>query len=836
MRIAYFSPFHPIKSGISKYSEDLLPYLAKYAEIDLYIDDYQPSNQEITSAFKVYPYTRYYTQVENYDIALYHLGNNAYHQYLYPFTITHPGIAILHDFVLFHLLAGITYINWDVENFTRDMQYNHGEAGRKAAARFFTGTFTDLDKFMFPMNKEIIESSLGVIVHSDYYNRHIKEHYSNKQVKTIQMHIGKGDYLHANSRDRIRHQFGFKPDELILSSFGFISPIKHIDVALQAIARLVKEYPQLRYVLVGESNHVYDVYRDIRNLHLQDIVRVTEFVDEKTYNDYLHITDIGINLRYPSAGETSLTLHQCFAAGIPTLVSNYRQYAEYPEECCLKVDLSPNEEEHLVSVLRRLITNESLRKELGANAQNYALKHCTLDLVAKEYMEFIENIVERQKNAPAINHNKKSGKIFNNLDSELQNMQLSKIQPLIAKKTEFMLPYGEEIYKKEKALWDKAAEDTAKKYDPEMSIRIPLVWNWPHHMSCRYIYDFSVVALSLELPVNSRILDVAAGSCWVSEWLHQLGYRTVAFDISPTQLQFGKRRFETNPRLYPDFSYGFVCADGEQLPFPNESFDGIVCLNSFHHMPSFQNVLNELYRILKPNGRAVFSEPGAYHAESELSKREMQEFGTLEKSVNIDEVFTLAQKAGFKRMTLKPMVYPDSIGYSYQEWKQMEMFQPELVNQFVTHYTVNVRNTHPIFILYKSEKSVYDSRTPNILKAEITPIRVSKQIPAGKKTTITARITNIGDTTWLQEPSKFGGHVTFGIKLTGLDGRLLQNVHQQRLAKDIQPNETFEITTDILINTDPGNYILKFDMVDEQFCWFADCGSKEVGVPIEIIP
>ncbi|MCX7919522.1 MAG: methyltransferase domain-containing protein [bacterium] len=847
MRIAYFSPISPIKSGISKYSEDILPYLAKHAEVDLFIDAYQPTNPAITAAFTIHPYIRYYELASRYDMALYHLGNNAYHQYLYPFTLTHPGIIVLHDFILFHLLAGITYVNYNFPEFIIDMETNHGLQGRYAAERFIAGTFSEIDKFQFPMNKTIIESSYGVVVHSEYYQQYIQEHYPHKPVVTIPMSTGeKFDILDQDTKTKLRKQYGFTSDEILIASFGFISPIKHIDIALRAIARLTNEFPNIRYILVGESNKTYDIYREIKELSLEPYVRVTEFVDDQTYYDYLNIADISINLRYPSAGETSLTLHQSFAAGIPTLVSNYRQYAEYPDNCCLKVDLAPNEEEHLVQLLRQLITDETLRHEIGSNARKYVLENCTLEIVAKEYIDFIEEIIHHQPRKSGKTNREMLPLVLENIQQEIDTLDLTPMENSILHEASILIPYRYEkeikggvtellTMKNKKKNWDIAAEEVAKKYDPELSIRIPLVWKWPPNMSGRYIYDFSVVALSLELPVNSLILDVAAGSCWVSEWLHQLGYRTVAFDISPTQLKYGKRRFESNPRLYKEFWYGFVCADGEQLPFADSTFDGVVCLNSLHHMPNFQKVLNELSRILKPEGKAVFSEPGAMHGDSELSKREMQEFGTLEKSVDIDEIYQLAIQAGFKKMTIKPVVYPDVMGYSYQEWQYVEQLHPDAIKQFTTCYAVHVRNTHPIFILHKSESVVYDSRRPRILKAEIKEVNVPQRIKRNEPITITARIKNIGDTIWLHQESPFGGYVRFGVKLVSLTGQLLQAVKQQSLEKDIHPGEEFKITVETAIDFEPGKYALKFDMVDEQLCWFADCGSKEYFQSIEII-
>ena len=58
MKLAYFSPLTPQRSGISDYSEELLPYLAEGAEITLFVDGFQPMNRELTSRFEVLDYRR----------------------------------------------------------------------------------------------------------------------------------------------------------------------------------------------------------------------------------------------------------------------------------------------------------------------------------------------------------------------------------------------------------------------------------------------------------------------------------------------------------------------------------------------------------------------------------------------------------------------------------------------------------------------------------------------------------------------------------------------------------------------------------------------------------
>jgi len=59
MKIAYFTPVSPQRTGIADYSErETLPYLSRYADIDVFIDErIKPTNQDLISNFNIHPYT-----------------------------------------------------------------------------------------------------------------------------------------------------------------------------------------------------------------------------------------------------------------------------------------------------------------------------------------------------------------------------------------------------------------------------------------------------------------------------------------------------------------------------------------------------------------------------------------------------------------------------------------------------------------------------------------------------------------------------------------------------------------------------------------------------------
>ena len=65
-------------------------------------------------------------------------------------------------------------------------------------------------------------------------------------------------------------------------------------------------------------------------------------------------------------------------------------------------------------------------------------------------------------------------------------------------------------------------------------------------------------------------------------------------DLTPAMIDKAKEKNIPNAE--------FVVGDCENLPFPENSFDVIVCCESFHHYPNPQDFFNSVYRCLKPGG------------------------------------------------------------------------------------------------------------------------------------------------------------------------------------------------------------------------------------------
>lgn len=395
MKIAYFSPLSPLKSGIVDYSEkELLPFLKKYCEIDIYIDEgYKPTNMEIVSSFRIFDYRKFPKNTNEYNIVIYHLGNNPLHEYIYEYSLKYPGIVVLHDIFLHGLIWNKTFGKGDTQGYIELISQIYGETGRKIAGSVVKSqNFTEIE-FKYPFIKNILDHSIGIIVHSDYGRKIVLREKYDTVVKKINSPVIPSLIIDIDSA-RIRTELGFNEDTLIIGSFGFVFPHKRMPVVLRAFKKFCEIFPNSVLLIVGEDN--IGLKNMIKENEVKSVIQ-TGFVPFQKMYEYMQISDICVNLRYPTAGETSASLLRLLSMGKPVIVSNVGGFSELPDNCCAKVDVDNYEEEALLEYLIALASKRTLRKKMGDNARESVLKYHNPEKIAHEYYKFICEVNERSK-------------------------------------------------------------------------------------------------------------------------------------------------------------------------------------------------------------------------------------------------------------------------------------------------------------------------------------------------------------------------------------------------------------------------------------------------------
>jgi ubiquinone/menaquinone biosynthesis C-methylase UbiE len=105
-------------------------------------------------------------------------------------------------------------------------------------------------------------------------------------------------------------------------------------------------------------------------------------------------------------------------------------------------------------------------------------------------------------------------------------------------------------------------------------------------------------------PAGGKVLDLGCGSGIFTYLLSQRGLDATGLDISPKLLELARRK-------YPALT--FVEGDVEDLPFEDNSVDGVLLSGLVHHLPEPSLCAGEVFRVLKPGGRFMAFDPNRWN-------------------------------------------------------------------------------------------------------------------------------------------------------------------------------------------------------------------------------
>jgi glycosyltransferase involved in cell wall biosynthesis len=394
VRIAWYSPLPPMRSGIADYSAELLPHLAEHCEVELIVDEGFRPDPRLAGRFPVHGRKALPGLLAQgrFDTVLYQLGNNRdYHAAIYRILLEHPGVVVLHEFVLHHLVRDLTLFAGDPEAYVREMRYAYGRTG-EAMARRCLATGVPLDPWSYPLFERTVDASLGVIVHNRFTRDRVLASRPLARTAVVPHHLSL-DALPATSAGEARAALVIEPGTFAVATFGFLTAAKRPEVLLRAFARLRREHPEARLLIVGEVSPHFDFDR-VFTPELREGVTVTGRLELDRFLLYMQACDVAVNLRHPTAGETSGTVVRLLGLGKPLIVNDTGAFAELPDDGCAKVDLGDNEEELLLAYLRRLAADEPLRRRMGENARRHMAAHHSLAGSARGYADFLRATVE----------------------------------------------------------------------------------------------------------------------------------------------------------------------------------------------------------------------------------------------------------------------------------------------------------------------------------------------------------------------------------------------------------------------------------------------------------
>ncbi len=358
--VAYYSPLPPEHSGVAHYSAVLLPELRARMAVGVGRRRGRPPEA---------------------DVALYHVGNNPEaHDWIVEALFRRPGIVVLHEVVLHHLVVGMTIGRGDPKGYLRALERDAGPRGRELGARVVEGSVPPLwetEPERFPLVGEVLDAATGVVVHSRYALEHVRAAGFSGPVHRIAHPVPRPARVEPARLD----------GGPVIGFFGHLTAAKRAPVLLQAFATLRRSYPDARLLVVGPKAPQLDLDAELSRAGLDGggAVLTADWVPEERLSSLMAACDVCVNLRGPTMGETSGSALRSLALGRPLVVSDVGSFAELPDEVALKVPLDEFEVATLTAALDLLVGDEALRRALAENGAAYVLREHDLERVADDY-------------------------------------------------------------------------------------------------------------------------------------------------------------------------------------------------------------------------------------------------------------------------------------------------------------------------------------------------------------------------------------------------------------------------------------------------------------------
>jgi glycosyltransferase involved in cell wall biosynthesis len=363
MKVAYYSPMAPSRSGIADYSALLLPAL----------------HERIEKLVVVRPGRR----APAADVALYHVGNDPdSHGWIVDALRKRPGVVVLHELVLHHLIAGITIGRGDGRGYLDAMERDGGVASRLLGLGVLDNLLPllwETEPERFPLTGTLLDLAHGLIVHSRYVEEGARaDGYAGRLWRVPHP---------AWPVEGIAAATDVAGDPLV-GCFGYLNVNKRIPQVLEAFALLRRRRPGARLLLVGAAAERFELGRRFERLGLggDDLIR-EDYVPEDRLWSLMAACDVLANLRSPTMGETSGAVIRGLSLGKAMLVSDVGWFSELPDGVALRVPV----DEHEVGTIAAALELAADRKaELGEAARAYVRREHDLDRVADAYVAALE--------------------------------------------------------------------------------------------------------------------------------------------------------------------------------------------------------------------------------------------------------------------------------------------------------------------------------------------------------------------------------------------------------------------------------------------------------------
>ncbi len=338
IKVGIISPWPPQSSGIASYTFDLVRGLSEMKDLQVTVvtncdqpmecqgvDIATIASEEESTALAKIP-LEIEEKLETQDILIYHIGNHfLYHGYMLELLKKHPGICHMHDIVIQNMIAAAAIGEGGIEGYLGVLKKRYGAGiANKAKELRKVGVSlweTELSDDM-PLFEEVLELSLGAIVHSQFAQNKIA-------AQLPRLFIHKVNQIYKEITPDRQNPSNEGP--VHIGIFGGVHTNRLVNVILEVLGSETLQKENFKLHIVGSVAPECQYLTELPGQYgIKEKVVFHGRVDDAKFTQMLGVMNFCVCLRHPTKGETSAVVMKSMQMGIPVIVNDVGWYSELP--------------------------------------------------------------------------------------------------------------------------------------------------------------------------------------------------------------------------------------------------------------------------------------------------------------------------------------------------------------------------------------------------------------------------------------------------------------------------------------------------------------------------
>jgi glycosyltransferase involved in cell wall biosynthesis len=276
-------------------------------------------------------------------------------------------------------------------SYIEEFVHNYGEWNRSLAAQLWrvrAASGADTRYFAFPMLRRVAERSRAVVVHNPEAARMVLAEAPGVRVVEIPHLFAPAPGPGEAEALRYRQRLGVPAGAFLFGVFGYLRESKRLETILRVFSDVRRSHGEACLLVAGDFVST-DLERAVAPILKDPGVIRRPFLQEREFGLAAAAVDACINLKSPSAGETSGIAVRMMGLGKPVLATDGPEISRIPEDAVLRIPSGVPERESLLVHMRLLISVNDAAGAIGRRASAYISELHSVDRAARQYWKLL---------------------------------------------------------------------------------------------------------------------------------------------------------------------------------------------------------------------------------------------------------------------------------------------------------------------------------------------------------------------------------------------------------------------------------------------------------------